>query len=422
MHALFVVLALQAPAPSAPPPVRVWLGPAAASASGDRVRVYVQTAAEGHLVVLHARSDGQVEVLYPADPARDPFVNPGTYEIRGQDSRDGVAASGPQGRGTVVAALSPDPIWFDEFVHRSMWDATTLTGVGAGGDPEGALTEIVQRMLGDGSFSYDLVTYDVAPPPAPNVVTAPEPSPESTGGCVDCFYPRVDYLVYPYGMNSLGYSYSYGYADVPLRPYVDHRGIGHAGRGLYGAFRDPPAIAVYSTQRGNALAPISLRQGNVARPTSVVAPRRRTPTAVAAPVPATFAARAVPLVARTRSVGAPAPAARRSELLVRYTNAPRSRSAVSVASSPSATMGVAAARTRVVARAGSKAGDRCARSSCRSAGSAHGARAPFHPRAERPARERLGGSRGTSDHSGRRRIGAWRGAGRCTHRRVSALG
>ena len=124
VHLLLLLLASQ-PLAALPddPPVRIWLGSGPSLASGDQAQVYVQTTTEGHLVLLHALSDGRVEVLFPADPMRDPFVNAGTYEVP-------FVASGPEGRGMLVAALSPDPIWFDEFIHRSMWDVATLTSAG----------------------------------------------------------------------------------------------------------------------------------------------------------------------------------------------------------------------------------------------------------------------------------------------------
>jgi len=150
-HTLLMLLASQPPAAGGPP-VRIWLGSAPTLAAGIAERVYVQTRTDGNLVVLCARPDGRIEVLFPDNPASDPFVRAGTYEIRGP-------ADGARGR--LVAALSPDPMWFDEFVQNNRWQV----GIGAGTDPEALLTDIVQRMLGDGSFNYDVA------PSAPTTVT-----------------------------------------------------------------------------------------------------------------------------------------------------------------------------------------------------------------------------------------------------------
>jgi hypothetical protein len=266
VHTLLLLLVSQLPAPDSPA-VRVWLGAGPSLAPGDEARVYVRTSTDGHLVVLHARTDGRVEVLFPGDPASDPFVRAGTYEIP-------FASSGPEGPGMVVAALSPDPIWFDEFVHDSMWDAAALTGAGAGTDPEALLTDVVQRMLGDGSFNYDVVTYTVAPPPAPIADVAGDTF-QPAGVCIECFL---------------------------VRPFSHRRR------------RAPAAIAVYSVHR--SLEPLPVR---APRPVAPSTPRHRSPE------PGVATVRAIPLVARTRPAAAQASAlAARSLLLVRVVHRARS--------------------------------------------------------------------------------------------------
>src|SRR5437879_10250366 len=64
-------------------PVHVWLGSASPLARGSAVRVYVQVATNGNLVVLQRRSDGRIGVLFPTNPTAAPFVHAGTYEIPG---------------------------------------------------------------------------------------------------------------------------------------------------------------------------------------------------------------------------------------------------------------------------------------------------------------------------------------------------
>lgn len=157
----------QVPVVSPPPdgkPVRVWLDTDSPLHRGTAVRVYVEAGAEGNLVVLHRRTDGRIGVLFPADPRDDPFVHPGTYEIRGRGDRAGLVIAEPDGTGMILAALSPDPLRVNEFVHLAAWNEDALVPAWGGEDAEGALSDIVQRMLGDGAFNYDLVTYTVAPP------------------------------------------------------------------------------------------------------------------------------------------------------------------------------------------------------------------------------------------------------------------
>lgn len=192
MVLLLLAALVQAPPPpptAVPPvdaatrPVRVWLGTTGPLVRGQSVPIFVQAAQDGDLIVLHRRTDGRIEVLFPSNPASDPFVRSGTYEIRGGGNRAAWVVSEPNGSGMVLAALSVDRLRFDEFERQASWNSPAL--VPSWNDPsaEGALSDIVQRMLGDGSFNYDLVTYTVAPaiyaqqpvplPPVPGSDTLP---------------------------------------------------------------------------------------------------------------------------------------------------------------------------------------------------------------------------------------------------------
>jgi hypothetical protein len=162
---LFLLLAAVSPGGSTPgpdeQPVRVWLEPRAA---GSGVRVYVQTRADGYLMVLRRGADGGVEILFPDAPERAAYTPAGTYEIAGAD---GGAAF------TVLAALASDSFRTAEFARGAAWDETALAAPGEDG-AETVLTELVQRMLGDESFNYDLATCTGALPPASSVVIVSE--------------------------------------------------------------------------------------------------------------------------------------------------------------------------------------------------------------------------------------------------------
>ena len=208
MIVALVALLLQNPPPapaSAAAPARVihvWLGSASPLVRGAAVRVYVEAGQDGNLVVLHRRTDGRIEVLFPKNPATDPFVRAGTYEIRGGDEQAAWVVAEPDGSGMVLAALSPDPLRFDEFVRAAAWDSAALVPTWSGADAAGSMSDIVQRMLGDGYFNYDVVTYRVAPPVyAQQDMTPQETAPayDPYPACVDCtfigeqlvFYERV---------------------------------------------------------------------------------------------------------------------------------------------------------------------------------------------------------------------------------------
>src|SRR5437899_9482749 len=162
---LVVALLQTAPASSGDArPVRVWLGSSGGLVRGASVRVYVQTTRDGNLIVLHRRTDGRIDVLFPSKPDEDPFVRAGTYGIQATPSRVAFVVAEPDGSGLVLAALAPRAYRFDEFVRAAAWDAEALAPSWDGSDGEIVLSDIVQRMLGDGYFNYDIATYTVAPP------------------------------------------------------------------------------------------------------------------------------------------------------------------------------------------------------------------------------------------------------------------
>jgi len=133
--------------------------------AGDRARVYVETAQDGYLVVLHADAEGRVRVLFPLDPSDDDFVRGGKrFELRDRGNRDAFQVEG-DGSGTVLAAVAPDAFTFDAFVRNDHWDFRALGGPSATvqDDPLAHLLDIVRRMSGDstGRFDYDAATYVV---------------------------------------------------------------------------------------------------------------------------------------------------------------------------------------------------------------------------------------------------------------------
>jgi hypothetical protein len=134
--------------------------------AGDHARVYVQTAQDGYLVVLHADAEGRVRVLFPLDPADDDFVRGGKkLEVRSRGDRDAFQIEARDGSGTVLAAVAPDAFDFGAFTTNDHWDFRAL-GAASGAvrdDPLARLTEIAQKMSGDsaGRFDYDYATYVV---------------------------------------------------------------------------------------------------------------------------------------------------------------------------------------------------------------------------------------------------------------------
>jgi hypothetical protein len=142
-----------------PPPVRVDINHEQFT-RGDRARVYVETAQDGHLIVLHADPDGRVRVLFPVDPSDDDFWRGGKRgEIRGRANRDAFFVDADDGAGTVVAVLSPDALNYDAFVRNDHWDYRALGATDLRNDPLAGLLEIARRMAGETRFEYDVATY-----------------------------------------------------------------------------------------------------------------------------------------------------------------------------------------------------------------------------------------------------------------------
>lgn len=241
---LALVQPTQTPVVSSPDgnPVHIWLDATSPLTRGSAVRVYVQADQDGHLVVLHRRTDGRIEVLFPVNPTDDPVVGPGTYEIRGPRDRAALVVSEPDGTGMILAALAADPVRFDEFAREVAWNPAALVPAWNGADAEGALSDIVQRMLGDGSFNYDFVTYTVAPAPT---LFAEQDSTEATAP-EDATYPPCpgcSVIGHPVIVVEQGFL-----CDDLFTPCLEgrrfHRDESRCGSLSFCAERRPPAIAL----------------------------------------------------------------------------------------------------------------------------------------------------------------------------------
>jgi hypothetical protein len=102
-----------------------------------------------------------VRVLFPLDPTDDAFVRGGrTYELRTRgDRKDLFIAEWSRGNGTILAALSAQPLQVGEFSVNGHWDYKSLN-LDQSLDDESALRQIAQRMAP--SIEYDVVPYVIA--------------------------------------------------------------------------------------------------------------------------------------------------------------------------------------------------------------------------------------------------------------------
>src|SRR2546422_852269 len=231
-------------------PVRVWLGSSGVLTRGTPVRVYVQAAQDGNLVVLHRRTDGRIDVLFPSNPNEDPFVRAGTYEIQATPSRVAFVVAEPDGSGLVLAALAPSGYRFDEFVRAAAWNPDALAPSWDGSDGEGVLSDIVQRMLGDGYFNYDIATYTVAPPVyAMQQDTAAQSPMYPT--CTDCTFIGFQQNVFE----------SLALCDPLFSPCIGDGRFDHRGRRVPEAPAAEPTRTLALALRGSSATAVIPRDG-----------------------------------------------------------------------------------------------------------------------------------------------------------------
>ncbi len=153
-----LALALVQPAE---PQVRLSLNSDASYRPGERARVHVRAAEDGYLVVLRTDVDGWVRVLYPVEPFEDAFVRGGReLEVRDRGNREAFAVSRREGSGVVLAAWSPKPFEFRDFIRNDHWDYRILDSARSS-DDEAALLAIAERMAPGGDIGYDVLAYTV---------------------------------------------------------------------------------------------------------------------------------------------------------------------------------------------------------------------------------------------------------------------
>ncbi|MBI4520294.1 MAG: DUF4384 domain-containing protein [Gemmatimonadetes bacterium] len=215
------------PPQDAEAPVRIRLSRDQDLRQGDRVRVYLRTAADGYAVILHAEPDGRIRVLFPVDPYQDHFVRGyEDLEIRSRGDREALVIRAARGDGTVYAGFSRDPFRLEEFASGDHWDYRLLDTwiIERGEDIEAELTALVEQMAAGSRFDYDLVRYRVGDRVTHSGWYGPR---LHTGIYYDPFY--ADDPFYSPGFTfSIGLGLNIGgpvYPYYPLygRPYYGHR-------------------------------------------------------------------------------------------------------------------------------------------------------------------------------------------------------
>jgi hypothetical protein len=174
-------------------PIAIELYQSGVYQAGEPVSVRIRAANDGYLLVLRADAQGRVRVLFPLDPTDDAFVRGGRgYDLLSRGDRPFTfMADQSGGEGTILAALSPDPLTPGHFALNGHWDYNVLTR-GSEDDDEFALRALAEQMLRT-RFEYDVLPYVVEGGETPLMADGSQAGGGSTtlaigvGACWSCF-------------------------------------------------------------------------------------------------------------------------------------------------------------------------------------------------------------------------------------------
>jgi Domain of unknown function (DUF4384) len=151
------------PPPRAVSSVRVSLSKDGYYDLGDQVTVRVSSSEDGYLIVFRATTRGRVRVLFPLDPGLDNFVRGGkTYDVLGRGGKESFRVDDEQGSGVVYAAVSEEPLQFEQFMRGDHWDYRAFEDYQVSDDAETTFGDLMEKMASTGRYQYDLVSYHVA--------------------------------------------------------------------------------------------------------------------------------------------------------------------------------------------------------------------------------------------------------------------
>jgi hypothetical protein len=157
-----ILAALQA-APADRPAVRVETYPQTFLRAGEPVRVQVDVARDGYLLVLRADTRGRIFVLHPATPDRDTFTGAGaSLTLRDRHGNAPFHAFEEDGDGYVLAVLADRPFRLDDYRYGSQWSYRLLGTGYVGRDAVGGLLELAGAMAPGAELEWDVAVYRVA--------------------------------------------------------------------------------------------------------------------------------------------------------------------------------------------------------------------------------------------------------------------
>jgi len=129
---------------------------------GEGARVYLSTDQPAYVTVLRVDTDGRLRVLFPREPWGDTFVRDHrTFEVTGSRGGRSFIVDDDPGLGYLFAVASPHPFDYDAIARGDYWDYRLIEGGRIRGDPYVTLTDLAERIVPDGEYDYDVVSYYV---------------------------------------------------------------------------------------------------------------------------------------------------------------------------------------------------------------------------------------------------------------------
>jgi len=128
---------------------------------GETAKLSISLPADGHLLLLDVRRNGQVRVLFPRRPIQTSFIPGGEYDL------DRLHLATPYSfnhdKGVVVALWSSTPFAYGDFVQYGHWAVTYLPRGEFVANPVLASLALARRMTSNGVRVASTV-YDRRPP------------------------------------------------------------------------------------------------------------------------------------------------------------------------------------------------------------------------------------------------------------------
>jgi hypothetical protein len=144
------------------PRVNVWLNRDDLYSRGDQARVYFKTDRDAYVTIVRIDTDGRIRVLFPIDPWEDNWARGGkTFEVLGRDRDEAFRVDDYPGVGYIFAISSPDPFSYDDLVQGDHWDYRAISDGRVRGDPYVAVSDMAERIAGQGDYDYDVAEYSV---------------------------------------------------------------------------------------------------------------------------------------------------------------------------------------------------------------------------------------------------------------------